>query len=80
MRLRRAMSLALDRDELSEVYFLGLGQPTAATVHSTARFYLPVRQWLWAEHDPVHAGRRFDEVGRSVRDHYGFRSFPAAPT
>ena len=41
-----------DRDELNEVYFLGLGRPTAATIHSTARFYKPQWQWLWAEHDP----------------------------
>ena len=45
VRFRRAMSLALDRDELNEVYFLGLGRPTAATIHSTARFYKPL--WLW---------------------------------
>ena len=28
LRFRRAMSLALDRDELNEVYFLGLGRPS----------------------------------------------------
>ena len=63
VRFRRAMSLALDRDELNEVYFLGLGRPTAATIHSTARFYKPQWQWLWAEHDPEQAGRLLDEVG-----------------
>ena len=41
IRFRRAMSLALDRNELNEVYYLGLGRPTAATIHSTARFYKP---------------------------------------
>ena len=70
------MSLALDRDELNEVYFLGLGRPTAATIHSTARFYKPEWQWLWAEHDPEQAGRLLDEVGLTGRDRDGFRTFP----
>ena len=47
VRFRRAMAVALDRDELNEVYFLGLGRPTAATIHSGARFYKP--EWQ----DPV---------------------------
>ena len=76
VRFRRAMSLALDRDELNEVYFLGLGRPTAATIHSTARFYKPQWQWLWAEHDPDQAGRLLDEVGLTNRDRDGFRTFP----
>ena len=76
VRFRRAMSLALDRDELNEVYFLGLGRPTAATIHSTARFYKPEWQWLWAEHDPEQAGSLLDEVGLSGRDRDGFRTFP----
>ena len=76
VRFRRAMSLALDRDELNEVYFLGLGRPTAATIHSTARFYKPQWQWLWAEHDPEQAGRLLDEVGLTGRDRDGFRTFP----
>ena len=70
------MSLALDRDELNEVYFLGLGRPTAATIHSTARFYKPQWQWLWAEHDPEQAARLFDEAGLTGRDRDGFRTFP----
>ena len=41
VRFRRAMSLPLDRDELNEVYFLGLGRPTAATIHSTAPLLQP---------------------------------------
>ena len=76
VRFRRAMSLALDRDELNEVYFLGLGRPTAATIHSTARFYKPEWQWLWAEHDPEQAARLLDEVGLTGRDRDGFRTFP----
>ena len=76
VRFRRAMSLALDRDELNEVYFLGLGRPTAATIHSTARFYKPQWQYLWAEHDPEQAGRLLDEVGLTGRDRDGFRTFP----
>ena len=53
-----------------------MGRPTAATIHSTARFYKPQWQWLWAEHDPEQAGRLLDEVGLTGRDRDGFRTFP----
>ena len=70
------MSVALDRDELNEVYFLGLGRPTAATIHSDARFYRPEWQTLWATYDPDLANQLLDEVGLDGRDRDGFRTFP----
>ena len=76
VRFRRAMSVALDRDELNEVYFLGLGRPTAATIHSDARFYRPEWQYLWANYDPDLANQLLDEVGLDGRDRDGFRTFP----
>ena len=76
VRFRRAMSVALDRDELNEVYFLGLGRPTAATIHSGARFYKPEWQTLWATYDPDLANQLLDEVGLDGRDRDGFRTFP----
>ena len=42
MRLRHAMSLALDRDELNEVYLLALGRPTRGH-HPLHRALLPAR-------------------------------------
>ena len=76
VRFRRAMSVALDRDELNEVYFLGLGRPTAATIHSGARFYRPEWQTLWATYDPDLANQLLDEIGLDGRDRDGFRTFP----
>ena len=75
-RFRRAMSVALDRDELNEVYFLGLGRPTAATIHSDARYYKPEWQYLWATYDPDLANQLLDEIGLDGRDRDGFRTFP----
>ena len=54
-----------------------MGRPTAATIHSTARFYKPEWQYLWAEHDPEQAGRLLDEVGLTGRDRDGSRTLPA---
>ena len=76
VRFRRAMAVALDRDELNEVYFLGLGRPTAATIHSGARFYKPEWQTLWATYDPDLASQMLDEIGLDGRDRDGFRTFP----
>jgi len=76
VRFRRAMSVALDRDELNDVYYFGLGRPTAATIHSDARFYKPEWQYLWATHDPELSNQLLDEVGLDGRDGDGFRTFP----
>ena len=58
--------------DISKLFELEIAQ-----IHSTARFYKPQWQWLWAEHDPEQAGRLLDEVGLTGRDRDGFRTFPA---
>ena len=67
---RRAMSLAIDREEINDLIFLGLATPRQATISSNATFY-PAR-WgednPWIEYDPDEANRMLDALGLDERN------------
>ena len=71
---RRALSLAVDRDEINETLMLGLGQPTASVPASGNRYY-PGPEWSsrWATHDVAEANRLLDGLGLTKKDSEGFR-------
>lgn len=73
VRFRRAMSLAINRDEINEVRFFGLGMPRAATIHSTVSYWKPEWGTAWADYDPGQANKLFDQVGLTKRDSEGYR-------
>jgi peptide/nickel transport system substrate-binding protein len=63
IRFRQAMSLALNRDEMNETLFFGLGVPRQWGVSSASPFY---EDWMgpyYAEYDPERAGQLLDEMG-----------------
>ena len=70
---RRALSIAIDRDEFNEIIFLGKGTPRQATVHPSEPYYKP--EWGEAdiEFDRERANRLLDEIGITDRDSEGFR-------
>jgi len=76
VRFRQAMSTAINRDEINELVFLGLGTPRQATIHHTASFF----QERWAEHyarfDPDLANKLLDEMGLDQRGPDGIRLRP----
>jgi peptide/nickel transport system substrate-binding protein len=63
VRFRRAMSLAIDRDEINEIVYFGRGVPRQLTVVPTSRYFEPSFARAWAEHDPKRARRLLDEMG-----------------
>ena len=63
VRFRQAMSLALNREEMNEFLFLGMGVPQQATIHYGASFYDPAWATNFAEYDPDGAGALLDEMG-----------------
>jgi peptide/nickel transport system substrate-binding protein len=72
----RAMSLALNRDEMNEALCFGLCEPTAGVpVHRTVSFAEP--EWFTRdiEYDPDQANAILDELGL-VRGADGFRTRP----
>lgn len=75
LKFRQAMSLAINREEINELAFLGLGVPQQATVHYGASFYDPEWAESYAEYDPEKAGELLDEIGMK-KGSDGFRTFP----
>ncbi len=77
LRFRTAMSIAMNRDEINEVVYFGLGQPEQYTGMS------PIPQAVdakWASyeigHDPARANALLDEIGLVDADGDGVRDLP----
>ena len=76
VRFRRALSLAIDRDELSQVLYIGLAKPSNNTILPRSPLFEPEYATKWAIYDPVLANKLLDEVGLAKRDPDGFRLLP----
>lgn len=71
---RRALSLGIDRDQLNETFWLGVGIPGSA-VPADSSPYNPGPEWRtkWSTHDPVQANEMLDAIGLTEKDSEGFR-------
>ena len=75
LRFRQAMSLALDRDEVNEIVYLGQGKPMQATPADprTVTFVTEEHLNAFIEYDPGQANALLDEMGLEDTDGDGFR-------
>ena len=73
VRFRRAMSLAINREEINDIVYFGYGVPRQLTVVSASRYFEPEFATAWAEFDPARARALFDEMGLVDRDGDGRR-------
>ncbi|HVQ92580.1 MAG TPA: ABC transporter substrate-binding protein [Mycobacteriales bacterium] len=71
---RRALSLAIDRNQINQVFFLGSSIPTATMPADDSRYY-PGPDWRlkWARYDPNLANVLLDRIGLTARDQAGYR-------
>jgi len=71
---RHAISLGIDREQMNETFWLGLGTPGSA-VPSESLPYNPGPEYrkLWCEHDPDQANKILDSIGLDKKDSDGFR-------
>jgi peptide/nickel transport system substrate-binding protein len=71
---RRALSLGIDRDQLNETFWLGVGIP-GSTVPADSSPYNPGEEWRtkWSTHDPDQANQLLDSLGLDKKDSEGFR-------
>ncbi len=76
VRFRRALSLAIDRDEINQVIYFGLGLPSNNTVLPHSPLYKPEYSTTWATTDIEQANRLLDEIGLSKRGDDGMRLLP----
>ncbi len=73
---RRALSLAIDRDEINTVVYSGLAQTGNNSLLPESPLYRPALRKAWAQHDPGKAAQLLDKVGLTQRDSAGFRLRP----
>ena len=66
-QFRRALSLAINRDEINKIMYVGLAEPGQNTVLSGSPLYKPEFRQAYAEYDLVRANRLLDQVGLSKR-------------
>jgi peptide/nickel transport system substrate-binding protein len=65
VRVRRAMSLAIDRKEINKALFFGLCREGGNTVLPESPLYRPEYSDAWTRHDPDEANALLDEAGLS---------------
>jgi peptide/nickel transport system substrate-binding protein len=77
LRFRQAMSVAMNRAELNEVVFFGLGTPGQYVPFSPAPDFVDAK-WTqyYAQYDPDMAKSLLDEIGLVDTDGDGFRELP----
>lgn len=71
---RRALSMGIDRDQLNETFWLGIGVPGSVAPSETMP-YSPGPEWRkkWATLDVKQANALLDNVGLSKKDAQGYR-------
>ena len=75
-RFRIALSLGINRNEINDSIFLGLGQPVQSSDLAGSPF---MEDWFltsYAEYDPERANQLLDEMGLDKRDSEGWRLRP----
>lgn len=76
VRVRRALSMAIDRHEVNMAVFYGLGVESADTVLPDSPLYKPEYAKAWIGHDPGQANALLDAVGLDKRNEDGLRLLP----
>ena len=71
---RRALSLAIDREELNQIFWLGIGQPRTI-VPADDNPYNPGPEYstMWSTHEPDKANAMLDKIGLTKKDSDGYR-------
>ncbi|MFW5981115.1 MAG: ABC transporter substrate-binding protein, partial [bacterium] len=76
-RFRHALSLAINREELNEMQFLGLGTPRQASPLPQSPFYSSEWEEAYVEYDPEKAIEILeDELGLTEKNNEGYRVRP----
>lgn len=76
VRFRRAMSVAINRDEINDLIYFGHAVPRQLTVVPSSRYFEPSFARAWAQYDPALARRLLDEMGMVDVDGDGVREGP----
>lgn len=73
-RFRIALSLGINRDEINQLFYMGMAQPRQTTVIPQSKYYKEEFAKAYIEYDPVKANKLLDEMGlRRGPDGYRLR-------
>jgi peptide/nickel transport system substrate-binding protein len=76
VRFRRALSMAINRDEMNEIIYFGRGVPRQVTVIPDSDYFEPHFATAYTQYDVDTANRLLDEIGLKDIDGDGLREFP----
>ncbi|HLW13824.1 MAG TPA: ABC transporter substrate-binding protein, partial [Casimicrobiaceae bacterium] len=76
VRFRRALSLGIDRHEVNEVVYFGLGKESANTILPRSPLFRPEFRTAWAAFDVKRANALLDAIGLAKRNEDGIRLLP----
>ncbi|NVK13254.1 MAG: ABC transporter substrate-binding protein [Rhodobacteraceae bacterium] len=76
VRVRRALSLAINRRAINRALYFNLAKPGAMTVLEKSELFDPALRDAWAQFDPEQANLLLDEAGLTEKDGYGIRYLP----
>lgn len=76
VRFRRALSLAINREDVNDALFFGLASESNDTVLPISPLFKPEYQKLWANYDLNAANKLLDEIGLTGRNEEGIRLLP----
>ena len=76
IEFKQALSLAIDRDEINDVRFNGLGRNGHGHFHFEHDGYVEEVDQAFVDYDPARANAMLDSVGMSARDADGYRLRP----
>lgn len=76
VRVRRALSLAINRAAINRALYFKLAKPGAMSVLERSPFFRPEFREAWASFDPEQANELLDQAGLTEKDGYGIRHLP----
>ena len=79
-RFRQALSLAINREEINDTVFFGVGVPRQATIVSDSPYFQDKWAQSYAAYDPQRANAMLDQLGLTARDRDGYRLEPDGDT
>ena len=76
LRYRRALSVAINRNDINKVIFFGLAKESGNTALPESPLYNADYAQMWMQHDPALAAKLLDEAGLDKRAADGIRLLP----
>ena len=73
---RRALSIAINREDINNAIFYGLATPANNTVLPQSPLYEDEFRTKWTQYDPDLANKMLDDLGLTERDGDGMRLLP----